>query len=293
MIETFKTWDAVPDTLATRTQLSRLGLKPAKGQKPAGIKAGWKRYGPYDLFEIALAVPKRKLSEAQAAALEAARIKAMTTTCCNRYVGVINWREKGNMCESCYYDWQERKHLSMLEEAKAEASEWARGVLADPAAVILDTETTGLEGEIVEISIITVEGKTLLDTLIKPKEPIPADAIAIHGIDNEAVKNAPTFTEIYPEIKRIVEAASRVVIYNASFDEGRLRSDCWGNDLDTLRFKSECAMHTYAAWYGDYSTYHGSFRWQRLTGGHRALGDCLACLERIKRMADDTEEASE
>lgn len=175
--------------------------------------------------------------------------------------------------------------ITKLEEAKAEASEWARGVLADPAAVILDTETTGLYGEIVEISIITVAGETLLDTLIKPKETIPADATAIHGIGNETVKNAPAFAEAYPEIKRIVEAASRVIIYNASFDTGILAGDCHRHELPRLKFKSDCAMKWYAAWYGDYSTFHGSFRWQKLTGGHRALGDCLACLERIKTMA--------
>jgi DNA polymerase III subunit epsilon len=284
-METYKTWDDVPDTLATCTQLGKMGLKPAKDQKPAAIKAGWKRYGPYDLFEIALAVPKRKLSEAQTVALEAARVKAMTTTCCNRYVGVINWREKGNMCWRCYQEWQDSQHEAMTKEAETEASEWASSVLADPLAVILDTETTGLEGEIVEISIIRPAGLILLNTLIKPKEPIPANATAIHGIDNEMVKDAPGFSEVYPEIKRIVEAASRVIIYNASFDTGILAWDCSRCELPRLKFKSDCAMEWYAAWYGDWNDYYKSFRWQKLAGGHRALGDCLATLELIKRMA--------
>lgn len=292
MTTQYKTWDEVPDTLATRTQLSKMGLKPAKDQKPAAIKAGWKRYGPYDLFEIALAVPKRKLTEAQAAALEASRRKAMTTTCCNRYVGVINWWHKNtNMCESCYYDWQESQHLAMLKEAETEASEWARGVLVDPKAVILDTETTGLEGEIVEISIVSIGGRVLLDTLVKPQKPIPESATAIHGIDNEMVKDAPSFAEVYPKIKWIVTEASRVIIYNADFDTSILAWDCQRSDLPALEFKSECAMNWYAAWYGEYSDWFKSFKWKSLGGNHRALGDCLACLERIRTMAKANEES--
>ena len=48
---------------------------------------------------------------------------------------------------------------------------------------ILDTETTGLydDAEIVEISIIDENGGVLLDTLVKPLKPIPAEATAIHG----------------------------------------------------------------------------------------------------------------
>lgn len=288
-MEQYKTWDSVPDTLATKTQLGKMGLKPAKGQKPAAIKAGWKRYGSYDLFEIALAVPKRKLTEAQAEALNAARVKAMTTTCCNRYVGVINWREKGNMCLSCYEEWQEQQHQAMLKEAETEASEWARGVLADPAAVILDTETTGLNGSIIEISIIHAQtGNVLLDSLINPERSIPGEASAIHGITDEMVKDAPTFPVIYPEILRILTQA-RVVIYNAEFDTGRLWYDCQRCDLPQLEklfSKVECAMQWYAAWYGDWHSYYQNFKWQPLAGGnHRALGDCLACLDRIRGMA--------
>ena len=61
--------------------------------------------------------------------------------------------------------------------------------------VYLDTETTGLElkDEIVEIAIIDKNGLVLIDSLIKPKQPIPDSATAIHHISNEMVKDSPTF----------------------------------------------------------------------------------------------------
>jgi DNA polymerase-3 subunit epsilon len=270
-VDKYKSWDNVPDHLATKTQLSKIGLKPAKDQKPAALKTGG--YDSYYLYDKNQAVPKRVMSEAQKAALEQARIKAMTTTCCNRYVGTINWREKGDMCASCYYDWQERQHQIFMDNARDEAIEWARGVLVDDRAVILDTETTGLDGRIVEIAIIKMDGKALLETVINPECPIPPEAAAIHGITDEMAQKMPTFGQVYEWIKRYTSAASRVIIYNADFDEGRLRSDCHRCELPVMEFNSECAMIEYARYYGEWSEYHGSFRWQRLSGGHRALGD--------------------
>lgn len=286
----YSKWEEVPDTLATKTKLNEMGLKPAKDQRPVAIKRGWKSYPDYDLYEIAVAVPKRKLSEAQAQALEAARKKAMTTTCCGRLTNTINWREYGDMCWRCWEAEQERRHQEFLKEAEQEAAEWARGVLADERAVILDTETTGLQGRIVDIAIIGIDGTVLLDTLVNPECPIPVGASNIHGITSEAVKDAPTFREVFEQIKAITEGASRVVIYNADFDTSILNWDCYRSEV-SLDFRSECAMQAYARWYGEWNDYHKSFRWQKLNGGHRALGDCLATLERLREMAGAKEEA--
>lgn len=72
---------------------------------------------------------------------------------------------------------------------RQQAREWLRN------CVILDVETTGLDkyAEIVEISIIDEQGHILLNTLVKPLEPIPDDVIAIHGITNEMVASAPSW----------------------------------------------------------------------------------------------------
>ena len=67
----YSTWSEIPDNLKTKTQLASLGLKPAPGQQPVAQRTGG--YGPYDLFDIAGAIPKRQPSPAQIAALETAR----------------------------------------------------------------------------------------------------------------------------------------------------------------------------------------------------------------------------
>ncbi|GGZ39657.1 hypothetical protein [Streptomyces bluensis] len=47
----------------------------------------------------------------------------------------------------------------------------------------------------------------------------------------------------------------------------------------------ECAMEQYAAFYGDWHDYFGSYTWQKLGGGHRALGDTRAVIRRLEEMA--------
>ncbi|MEV4342201.1 3'-5' exonuclease [Streptomyces sp. NPDC049590] len=69
---------------------------------------------------------------------------------------------------------------------------WAQNFLADPEAYsVPDTETTGLTGtaRIVEIAVTTVSGTVLLDTLLNPGEPIPAQATAIHHITDAMVQD--------------------------------------------------------------------------------------------------------
>ncbi|MFJ2900325.1 exonuclease domain-containing protein [Streptomyces sp. NPDC087218] len=77
---------------------------------------------------------------------------------------------------------------------------WAQKILADPDAyAILDTETTGLDydSRIVEIAVTTAAGTVLLDTLVNPGAPIPAEAAAIHGITDVMVADAPS-TDQHP-----------------------------------------------------------------------------------------------
>ncbi|MEM9544056.1 MAG: 3'-5' exonuclease [Cyanobacteria bacterium P01_E01_bin.42] len=150
----------------------------------------------------------------------------------------------------------------------------------------LDTETTGLHGaEMCEIAIIDLEGETLLDTLVKPTIEIPKDAINIHGITNEEVENAPSFADIYDALRLIFEER-KVLIYNAAFDTEIIKNSCESHDLNPLPLNAECLMEQYAVWNGDWSEYHGNYKWVKLRGGnHRAGGDCKAALNYLKEMA--------
>ncbi len=281
-------WNASPEHLLTRRQLSEKGLTIATDAPPAGCLLNTlsnRKRGLFWiwLYDIQNARPKRPLTPAQIAAKERLAEKRRQARTCKRCgdeqePSSALWA--GGICHICH-------RLEVLRSARYDASEWAREKLADPGSwVVLDTETTGRErAEAVQIAVLNPDGQVLFDSLVRPKGEIEAGAITVHGITPEMVANAPTFAEIYERLAAAV-AGKRVVAYNADFDRGVLDGDCRRHGLPLLDIKWSCAMHQYAKWYGEWSDYWEGFRWQELPGGdHSAAGDCRAVLDLMRAMA--------
>lgn len=193
--------------------------------------------------------------------------------------------------------------FSELEEEAVEYREYAQELLAGNY-IILDTETTGLDkdAQIIELSIIGMDGSVLLDTLIKPKYRMDDSSIAtrVHGITNLEVEDAPEWPEVFQKVKEIIDAAEGVVvIYNGKFDARLIRQTCRLYGLPEFNYTYYCAMEMFAVWYGQLKNGFSSYRWQKLEFAlsvcegrfkgrqHRALSDCFATLDVLRYMADN------
>lgn len=91
--------------------------------------------------------------------------------------------------------------------------------------IVLDTETTGFDprtgDRMIEVGCIEIEdllptGRTF-HRLIHPERSIPADAIRVHGITDEKVKDAPKFAEIVIDLCDFIGDAP-IIAHNAQFD---------------------------------------------------------------------------
>lgn len=94
--------------------------------------------------------------------------------------------------------------------------------MLDFSFVAIDLETTGLAetAEIIEIGLCKVEHGEITATLsylVKPLNIIPTDITLITGIDNQMVKDSPTWEEIEPEILAFL-GDNLLVAHNISFD---------------------------------------------------------------------------
>ena len=91
--------------------------------------------------------------------------------------------------------------------------------------IVLDTETTGLSAEggdrIIEIGCVELVGRKLtgnnLHFYLNPERDSHEDALRVHGISNEFLRDKPKFMEVADEILRYVEGAE-IIIHNAAFD---------------------------------------------------------------------------
>jgi DNA polymerase-3 subunit epsilon len=90
--------------------------------------------------------------------------------------------------------------------------------------IFFDLETTGINiaaDRIVEISYLKVDlnGNESSKTLrLNPEMPIPEKVVAIHGITNEDVKDAPTFNEVAKSLARDFEGCDLGGYNSVKFD---------------------------------------------------------------------------
>jgi DNA polymerase III subunit epsilon len=98
--------------------------------------------------------------------------------------------------------------------------------------IVLDTETTGLDPfqghRLVEIGCIELvnripSGQTF-HRYINPEREVPAEAVAIHGLSIEFLKDKPFFVEIAEELAAFIGDAP-LIAHNALFDLAFLNAE--------------------------------------------------------------------
>lgn len=261
-----------PEQLKTTKQLKELGLAPVA---PVGVirtnKYDLKLYDPGNEKSTR---PKRKPTAAQLAALK----KGREHSAFNRALS----------------EWHEFE--GFLLEDRIRAVCWAKKILKKPDSWrVVDTETTGLDyrDRIVEIAVVDLAGTPLLNTLLKPTGEwfMSPDAEAVHGITSDELEGAPTFSDIYPKLVKVLKGC-HMLAYGAGFDSQMIEGEISRADLPQLAtsHRWHCLMQRYSEWCGEWSHYHQDYRWQALGGSHRALGDSLAALEVLRTMGDSNDQ---
>lgn len=284
----FKNWNEIPESMTTKTALGREGLKPNGNVVGTYFKRSTNKY--IDLYDRNEAIPKRKMSEKQKDALTKAREKTIQQRTCTRCEHTVQHKNKleNGLCSTCIKNLAE---IQRIEEQRESCVKLINNVFSNESQyLVLDTQTTGLgeNDEVVEIAVIDLGGKTLLNTLVRPTVPISDDATALHCITNETVKMSQSWSDVYKQLCTIV-ADKKILIYNAEFDMSMMRQTCLAHNIAPINFKSRCMMELYA-------TYMDSERWYSLEEAtehrmpHRALDRCFALLllmQRIQKNSDD------
>lgn len=113
--------------------------------------------------------------------------------------------------------------------------------------VAIDFETANAKrASVCAVGLVHVSGGQIVDeyyTLVNPHDDFDRFCIAVHGITPDQVENAPSFADIWPELRRRIE--DRVLVaHNASFDMSVLRrsAESHGLELPHIRYMCSCLL---------------------------------------------------
>lgn len=162
--------------------------------------------------------------------------------------------------------------------------------------IILDLETTGIreDDEIIQISIIDLEGKTLFNKYIKPQVVEEwDDAYKIHKISKEMLEDKKNIEEYRQKIQKILNNTTYIIGYGIDFDYKLLKRQ--GFNIDHIKKVdiSEYFKYLYRKILKDVNAKRpkliecASFYGFKGDNYHDSLTDCMATLYSYKAMYKD------
>lgn len=174
----------------------------------------------------------------------------------------------------------------------------------DLPLVAIDTETTGRDpatDRVVEIACVVWRNGQIAERrswLVNPGIPIPQQAIDVHGIKDDDVRDKPPFSAVAMEVLSILEGAVPVA-YNAEFDRAFLLAELERAGAKAERSPPACRpgvewvdplvwareLHKYEKGksLGEVAARLGV----TITQAHRASDDAEAALEVMRTFASD------
>ena len=158
--------------------------------------------------------------------------------------------------------------------------------------LIMDAEMTGVgrDDEIIEMSLVNMDGEEVYHGMYYPEAPISGEAYYIHKISEEDLFDCPRFSEAWPEIFEVLNGKT-LLIYNANSDIKMMHQTLKKQKVKSPMIKNQCVQTLY-------EKYRGLRRSVKLEAAceqmgliyeqsHRATGDCIMTLELIKAMSKE------
>lgn len=192
---------------------------------------------------------------------------------------------------------ESRDERRRRDYAHAKARESARRYMRRDDWLVIDTETTGLgeSDEIIGITAVDPTGAQVFAAAVRPRAAIHSDATAVHGLTMGDLACAPSFPEIWPQLRAVLHGHT-LVAYDAKFDRRMLEQTSWRYGLTPPQFRWRCAKNLYAQFWGEPLLPHG-YRSQSLAVACRRLGipldksraadRCRATLALLRAMAGE------
>lgn len=179
----------------------------------------------------------------------------------------------------------------MQHDEKKKAVQLASDLI-EANAVVIDTETTSLDGVAIQIALVSLrDGSVIYKSYVHTDQEIDPRAHDVHGISLDDLKDAPSAEKVGAELDALLDGKI-LVAYNANFD-AVICNNTFPNS-DFLNNDWVCAMYDIAVPLTGSTNQYGSIslanalrrlglKWRG--NAHDAAGDCLATADLISAVA--------
>ncbi|WP_180356969.1 3'-5' exonuclease [Streptomyces sp. TLI_146] len=172
------------------------------------------------------------------------------------------------------------------------AATWARQLLADPALLLIDIQTTGLiQPFAAQISAIDGTGTLVLDELLNPRAAFEPHASSLHGLTARTTEHAATFSDLLPTLTGLFHG-QHLLAYNVRYDHDVIKRELVRHhkqpapvNVWLAACRWEDAILPISAWTGLWSAPHHAYRRTRLGGSYNAAAHCRLLLDRLHQLA--------
>ncbi len=158
---------------------------------------------------------------------------------------------------------------------------WARYQLDSKDWLALATRVTRLDGvEVLSASVLSADGKTVFESLIKPQGEVSSEIFAMHGVDYSVVFNAQEPTDFLKSILKCLEG-KKILCWNLEESLATINSlsrRVGGGDLPIF---GESVKTQYKKFSGDSS--------QPKAKGPSPTEECRALIAMITEMASSSQ----
>lgn len=161
----------------------------------------------------------------------------------------------------------------------------------------IDTETTDLNGRVIQIAVVCVKtAQVLFDSYVHTTETISPEAFAVHGIAADDIASAPSFEQVATDIAKII-GDKKWTAFNIDFDYTVMMNSVHDKTADCynwLEQKSFCAMYDIAAEFIGATNRYGSISLSNAMAAcgvefegraHSASADAVATVKVIQCIA--------
>ncbi|EPF9727600.1 exonuclease domain-containing protein [Vibrio fluvialis] len=157
--------------------------------------------------------------------------------------------------------------------------------------VVIDTETTDLEGYVIQIAAVCCSsGDIIYQSLVATEHQISSNAINIHGITSSYLENAPCPDDVANQLNQVLSGREWTA-FNIDFDACAIRRTFGDSLIKTMSDK--CAMRIAATVFGSTNRYdsislndamnHAAVK--RVGVAHDAASDAIGTVEVIRAIA--------